>query len=182
MSRKKPYTTGEKSFTRIEYNKLLAVCNTLEDEIMLKLGVELGLRRSDMAALLISNVDFEESKLKYVEKKKGNRIMTVFLSPPLIQLLQKYLNSLPKRQKKVFTCGGRQLYNRLNDLCLKAEIPKRPIHALRATCIKFHQAAGWSITEVAKLIGDSPKVVELHYATPSEDEMRELTHTKNVIT
>lgn len=175
------YRTGEHSLTRKEYEKLLAACSSVENELMLKVAVGLGLRRYDLTHVMIADINLPEMEMSYHEKKKGNRIRTVFLSPRLIQIIVKYLKTIPKTQKKLFAFSDKTAYNRLQKLCDIALIPRRPFHALRATCIKFHQAAGWRDEETAELVGDTIRVIQEHYATPSRSEMREATDTTEVI-
>jgi len=89
---------------------------------------------------------------------------------------QEYLFSWGKNQY-----GDRTAYRRVQDLCDRAGIPRRPFHALRATCIKFAQIAGWSPEQVAELTGDTIRVIQEHYATPSKQEMCELVREKEIV-
>jgi len=177
--------TGEKSLTQKEYQKLLAVCNTLEEEVLLKISVSLGLRRRDVASVKIANIDLTEGKVTYYEDKK-DRDRTVPLDPDLTQLLRKYVSTLPKNQAFLFRWGkgkygDRTAHRRLTALCDRAGVPRRPFHALRATCIKFKQADGWPVEATAKLIGDTIAVVQEHYSTPSDAELSELMKEKEGI-
>lgn len=100
----------------------------------------------------------------------------------MMQLLVKYRNSLGKEiGKEVLPFCGRTAHYRLQRLCIKAGIPKRPFHALRATCIKFCQAAGWSVEATAKHVGDTILVIQEHYTTPSQSEMKEFAQGKPII-
>ena len=54
----------------------------------------------------------------------------------------------------------------------KANIPTRPFHALRATCIKLHQAAGLTPEQTQRIVNDSLRVIQQHYTTPSDEEMK----------
>lgn len=180
-----PSRTGEKSLTPKEYQKILAVCNTLEEEVLMKMAVGLGLRRRDIASVKISNIDLNEGKLTFHENKK-NRDRTIPIGPDLTQLLRKYISSLPKIQEFLFRWGkgrygDRTAHRRLTSLCDRAGIPRRPFHALRATCIKFKQSEGWPVEATAKLIGDTIAVVQEHYATPSDTELSELMREKEAI-
>ena len=172
--------TGETALTRGEYEKLLRVCNTLEEELLLKIGVSLGLRRGDMSHLRITDIDFMESTLSYYEEKK-DRIRTVPIGNNLKQLLTKYVHTIPKTQETIFPFSDRTAHRRFWGLCDRAGIKRRPIHALRATCIKFCQAAGWTPEQVSELTGDTIRVIQEHYATPSKAEMSEVMVEKEVI-
>lgn len=179
-SNRTPYRTGEKALTPREYEKLLEVCNTLEDEVMLKLAVELGLRRVDIANVKINDVDLRNNTISYYEHKK-DRTRTVPIGPKLAQLLRKYINTLPKGQKKLLNFSDRTAHRRLQALCERAGVSKRPFHALRATCIKFCQRNGWTPEQTAELVGDTLLVIQRHYSVPSFDEMKEVMEEKEVI-
>lgn len=174
------YTSGEYALTPKEYQKIINVCNTLEDEVMIKLAVGCGLRRADITKAKIKDIDWTNKRLSFYEHKKS-RIWIVPLGPNLIQLLQKYVRTLPKNQKEILKIEGRQAYNRLQKLCDVAGIPRRPFHALRATCIKRCQAAGWTPEQVSALTGDTIRVIQQHYLTPSIQEMAEVVNEKEII-
>ena len=175
-----PYRTGEFALTRKEYEKLIAACVNQEDRVMIMIGVSLGLRRSDLVRLRWADVDYEKAELHYREKKKGDRLRTVPIGPRLMQEL-KILQSAQKKQQTVLSFRDRQAYTRFNRVCEIAGIPKRPIHALRATAIKFMQAAGWSPEEVAEITGDTIRTIQEHYLTPSRSELAEAAREREVL-
>jgi integrase len=180
MMNKQRYRTGEKALTRKEYEKVLSVCGTLEDRVMVMLAVSLGLRRSDLVRVRVGNVDFTNHQITYLEKKKGDRVRVVFIGPKLEQEIRMLIQTLPKGQDTLFSFKDRQAYNRFATLCEKAGIGSRPFHALRATCIKFCQLSGWSPEQVSELTGDTIEVIQAHYLTPSQAEMGETMRTKEV--
>ena len=176
-----PYRTGEWALTRGEYNRLLAACGTQQDRVLIMMGVALGLRRSDLVRVRWSDIDFARSEIHYREKKKGDRLRTVPIGPKLQQELMILRNSTPKNQTTVFSFGDRQAYTRFNRVCDLAGIERRPIHALRATAIKFMQAAGWSPEQVAEMTGDTIRTIQEHYLTPSRSELAEAARDKEVV-
>jgi integrase len=174
------YRTGEKALTRKEYDRVLEVCGVLEDRVMVMLAVSLGLRRGDLVRVRVANVDFHNHQLTYLEKKKGDRVRVVPIGPKLEQEIRMLIGTLPKGQDTLFSFKDRQAYNRFNTLCEKAGIGPRPFHALRATCIKFCQLSGWSPEQVSELTGDTIEVIQAHYLTPSQAEMKETMNKKEV--
>jgi integrase len=169
--RKERYKSGEKALTRKEYDKLLAVIDNIEDEVLIKLAVSTGLRREDLTALKIADIDFDQGRLTFYEAKK-RRNRTIDIEPAVVLLIRKFLKTFEKREL-LFSFTGRTAYNHLNHWCVIANIPTRPFHALRATCVKFGQQAGRSPEAMAKLLGDTMEVIQIHYSTPSADEMAE---------
>ena len=173
--------SGEKALKHKEYEKLISVIDRLDDEVCIKLAVSIGARREDLANIKVKDIDLDELKLSFHEKKK-RRIHTVPLSPEMARMIKVLLHSKGKNQTEdLFPYSGRTMYDRLQKYCDKADIPRRPFHALRATCIKRCQAAGWSPEQVAKLVGDTIAVIQEHYAWPSSSEMQEVAADKPVI-
>jgi integrase len=164
-----------RALSESEYKLMLTKCNTLEDEILIRLAVENGLRRIDISKVELGNVQGE--KLIYFEHKK-RRSLSVPLSPGLAQRIEQYKKTLPKNTKYLFSWGksphgDSTAWRRFQKLCELTGIDGRPFHCLRGTCIKLLQKKGWSLNEVAKLIGDDPATVQLYYATTSDFEIAE---------
>jgi integrase len=180
VTKKERYRTGEKALTRKEYDAVLSVCGSLEDRVMMMLAVSLGLRRGDLVRVRVANVDFHNHQITYLEKKKGDRVRVVPIGPNLEQEIRMLIGTIPKGQDTLFSFKDRQAYNRFATLCDRSGIGPHPFHALRATCIKFCQAGGWSPEQVSELTGDTIEVIQAHYLTPSQAEMRETMNKKEV--
>jgi len=171
--------SGEQALTKSEWEKLKGVINSFEDELLIKLAISTGIRREDIVSIKIQNISIPDATLIFHESKK-NRDRTIALSPEICQLISKYLKTIPKREY-LFDFTGRTAWNKLDRLCKSAKISPRPFHALRATCVKFCQIAGWKPEEVSKLTGDTIRVIQEHYATPSDSEMKEVTNNRMII-
>lgn len=175
----KPYRTGEWALTDKQYEGILDACGSVEDECLIKFTVSTGLRRADVVRVERQNI--RNGKVTYSEKKKGGRIREIYIGPKLQQVLSKYEKTLPKDQKLLFGFSERTAYNRLQYLCDISGIDRRPFHALRATCIKRCQKAGWTPEQVVDLTGDTLRVIQEHYAIPSGEEMREVSAKKEIV-
>ncbi|MCJ7761344.1 site-specific integrase [Candidatus Bathyarchaeota archaeon] len=173
------YRSGEKALTKKDYEKLLEVIDNIEDELLIKLAIATGIRREDLVHIRIANISLEDQTLTYHEQKK-DRERTISITSDIVLLIKKFLKTISKRQL-LFSFSGRTAYRHLNTFCVLAGIPERPFHALRATCVKFCQSAGWTPEQVSSLTGDSIRTIEQHYSVPSFDEMREVTSAKPII-
>ncbi len=172
------YKSGEKALSRKEYEKLISVIDNTEDELLIKFAVSTGLRREDLCAVRLGNIDLENGTLTFHEKKK--RIdRTIYLNTDVVLLIKKFVGN--QKRERLFRFTGRSAYRHFNRWCVVAGIPERPFHSLRATCIKFCQQAGWMPEQVSKLTGDSIRVIQEHYLTPSDGDMREVVRTKSTI-
>ena len=176
------YKTGEKALSHEEYSKLLAVITDIQDELMIRLGVNSGLRREDLCNVKCDNINLKDQTLRFYEAKKRIE-RNIDLSSDICALIQKFYNTLDKndlrKREYLFDYVGRTAYRHFDTWCKAAMIPTRPIHALRGTCIKFAHDAGWSDMAIAKLTGDKIKTIQEHYMTPSIDEMRQLKRDKS---
>ena len=198
MIHNKRYTTGEDALTHKEWEKIIAVVDNLEDEVLMRLTVAKGFRREDIGhgtikrrrkgkvvhittGIKIDNIRFDEKILIFYESKK-DRIWNVALNDADIVLITKLIKSRGHKQSDfLITYSGRTAHRRLQQYCDKAGIRRRPFHALRATCIKFCKDAGWTEEQVSKHTGDTIAVIQTHYRTPSTDEMTELAEEKAII-
>jgi len=189
------YTSGEKALTHEEYNKLLKVITDIEDELMIRLCVATGLRREDLCNIECDNLKLKEKTLLFHEQKKDRRVRnkdktytgeviemwrTIDIPNDIIVLINKFYNSLNKatlkKRKYVFSYVGRTAHRQFWAWCDVAGIERRPIHALRATCIKFAHEAGWKDEAISKLTGDKIATIQAHYMTPSTEEMKQITN------
>jgi len=193
---RKGSTSGELALTPDAIEKLLSVVTDLNDLALLQLAVSTGMRREDIIHVLTKDVDFDKGKVTYYEKKK-KKIRTVKLPQTVLNTL-KMLITINKREEFLFPSNygktikkptkkwknhisSRTAYNILNKYLEKAKLPKRPFHALRATCAKLCQKKGWTVEETAKHIGDTVETTQQHYTTPSESEMDEVMEKKPLL-
>jgi integrase len=175
------YTVGKDALTPKEYTSLCDACDSLVDEVLLKFTVSTGMRREDVVNVEWQNIDLLSGAVTFSEKKKRGRIRTIHIGEKLRMLLIKYRKTCKSNQKFLFDFCGRTAYNKLQRLCDIAGIRRRPFHALRATSVKRCQATGWTPEQVCELTGDSLRVVQEHYATPSSSEMREVALEREIV-
>lgn len=168
--------TGDVALSREEYNKLIAAATTLQDRLMLMIGVSLGLRRSDLSRVRLENINFDRHELTYLEKKKGNRARTVPIPPKLETEFKLYMSEQKRKTGPIFDVSDRQLWNRFAAICDAAGVARRPVHALRSTCVAFLMDANFSVAEAAKILGDNESTVFKHYISQTSsylnDKMR----------
>ena len=177
--------SGEYALTETQVKNLLSVVGRIDHEVLLRIAIELGLRRADVVALEQKNIDFEKQVILFNETKKGSKIHQVPISVSLNKLIKQYLNVVGKN-KWLFPSShspkkhisSKTAWNILNKYLIRANITQRPFHALRATCIKLCQKKGWSIEQVMKLTNDTFRTIKEHYDVPGEEEMLEVAKNK----
>ena len=173
ISQSGKYRTGQDSLTKTEYALLLEKINNYEDEVLIRLTVATGMRREDVVNVNVADIDLAEGKLSFYEHKK-RKIHTVYIPDGVVQVIEKYLRTLPKKQKKLLDLCSRTAYNRFQSCLVRAGLRRRPFHALRATCIKFCQAEGWTAEQTARHVDDRISTIQKHYTVPSEGEMKDI--------
>jgi integrase len=188
------YKTGEYALTEDELRRVLLSCNTIEEKILIMVGVATGCRRSDLVQIERRNVDLDHNTLTYIEKKKGSRSKTINFGSKLEHELRMYLNTKEmKKSKWLFptkykngelNVGGhissRTVWNIFNKVLENANISPRPVHALRATFVKQAIVKGWTMLQIAQHLGDTVDTIEKYYAVPSLGEMSEVARNKEV--
>lgn len=180
-------TSGEEALTYSQVQTLLSRTDiSLFDEALLRLALDGGLRRIDCVRVRCANLNVQDNHLIYWEQKK-RRNWQCFLEPPTVKALSQLIAS--SNSEWMFPASNprrpisdRTAYNILHNNLKACGLPMRPFHALRATCIKLKQAAGWPPEMTARHTGDTIRVIQQHYLTPSLEEMRERVGETRIFT
>lgn len=161
-----------------EVDQLLRSIRVLEDEVLLRLAIAAGMRREDIVAVKLQDMDLEKGIVRYWESKK-RRPWKAWVGQESLRVFAQYMEILPKGGPWLFPSpwnpkkhmSSRTAYNILQRWLKAAGLRPRPFHALRATCIKLAQKRGLTIEQVMAQTGDSFRTIKEHYDTPSDDEM-----------
>lgn len=184
-------TTGEHSLTEGQVRDLIGNCPHLERAALFSLAVATGMRRSDIVRVRREDLDLDNLRVSYREKKKGDRIRSVTVPSRTVTVLRRWLNSSTSSSEFVFPAkysssksghvSGRTAYNWFQEELERNDLDQRPFHALRSTCVKLCQSKGWTVAETAKHIGDREDTIQKHYSTPSDEEMRQVAMEKELL-
>ena len=170
----------KESLTFEELQRVLSVCETLEDKALIELAVTTGIRREDIVNIELSNIDLERRTLTFWEEKK-DRWWVVALEPEVAQTLQMFINQNPNR-KLLFEFSGRTAYNKFQALLKKAGIKKHlAFHALRRTFIRLSKRMGRDIRFVMDQTGDTARVIIEEYEGYDVDELAEMMEKDGII-
>lgn len=177
--------SGEFALSETQVKKLLSIVGRIDHQLLLRIAIELGLRRADVVAIKQENIDLDEKWLSFEEIKKQSRIHRVPLSDSLALLFEQHIYItgknewlFPSSHNMRKHISSKTAWNTLNKYLIKANLPQRPFHSLRATCIKLCQRRGWNIGQVMKLTNDTFRVIKEHYDVPGEEEMLEAAKSK----
>lgn len=187
---------GKFSLNEAQIGQLYSVITVLRDLALIKLAIMTGMRREDIVAIELKDINWSTGEIRFYEQKK-NRPWSAYANPDTLNVLTMYVNTLDKRERFLFPgrheskgqqfskahLTGRAAYDILQHWLIAAglqeKLPgggyeKRPFHALRSTCIKLLQKKGWTTEQLMRQTGDSLEVIELHYTVPTDSEMVEL--------
>ncbi len=180
--------SGQWALTPAEAELLFSVITHLENEALLSLAIATGMRREDIVAVKLQDLDLEAGLVRFWESKK-RRSWRAWVGGHTAKILAQHIRKLPRGTPWLFPSpwdpkehlSSRQAYNILQKWLRKAGLKERPFHALRATCVKVAQKRGWSIEQVMAQTGDSFRTIKEHYDTPSDDEMAQAAMERPII-
>ena len=172
------------------YIRLLLACRTTEQTCLIGIACEMGLRRDDIIAIEVLNIDKTNKQLTFMEHKKG-RMRAMPIPDQQFQDITKHLNTFKKEPKFLFPAkrndsktghmSGMEAWRILQALLKQADIPApvdrkdRPFHALRGTCYKLRQNRDkWTVNQAAAWLGDSPQTAIMHYGKTTDAELETL--------
>jgi len=182
----KGVTSGELALTSKEIQLVYAQLKTIRDEVLIKLAVSTGMRRSDIVRVQRECIDLTNLRITYLEQKKGNRPHSVPISATMARLISMHIKtsrkskylfaSAHKNDNRLGHINGKTAWNVFNRALVDAGLQKRKFHSLRGTAVKNAQRNNWRPEQTAKLINDKVTTVLKHYSTPSRDEMDEISN------
>jgi len=158
-------TNGKYSLTPIEVKKLIYHCETLRERIIIRLMVHCGLRREEVASLLIEKIDWSRNRISFIGKGRLAGIVPV--PPDLMQDLKFYIANrhsgflFPAKKRKNAPLTNVQINRIVAEIGrragLKSPNPKSTTgninpHLLRHTFSRLCKDAGLSIEEVQGLV------------------------------
>jgi len=155
--------------------KLLTVCDTPLDRIIVELLSQTGLRVSEACQLTLSDVDLDKGFLT-VKLAKWGKTRRVGLTQRVQVAIQQYLSHRPKgtSQRLLLTHHGRSVERhgvrtRLEKLGLRIGIPVTP-HALRRAFVTLNANKGRPLVMLQIACGHSDIATTRSYCLTSEDE------------
>ena len=171
---------------------MLEAAEDFESEALLRTAISTGVRREDLVRIRMEGVDLEAGRIRFYESKK-RRWHEVSVGGETLPALRKWVAGLPSSSTWLFPSShgpvGRKSGHRVRSVGIQrppasaqrglprtAPIPRSP-GDVRQLC----QRRGWSVEQVARLTGDSIRVVQLHYSTPSRAEMGQVAREKPLL-
>lgn len=177
---------------RIEAVKKILRSNNLRDYALFTLGINSGLRISDLLKLRVSDVMDDKGKLRdriTIREQKTSKAKEFPFGETTRKALKEYLDSFEhgpnmvlfpsKKGKGALT--RQQAYNIINEAA-KAVGIKEPVgtHTLRKTFGYWAYQSGVDITRIQKLLNHSSPSVTLAYIGITQEELDNVYLTLNL--
>lgn len=168
---------------KIEAMKKILRASTLRNELLFVLGINTGLRISDILALNIADVSTVD-RLE-LREKKTNKKRTIALTKKTCRLIERYLHKErpgAKAQEPLFRSqkGGKAIsrqhaYDILNEAARAVGITERiGTHSLRKTFGYFAYKQGVDLAMIQKLLNHSSQTETLRYIGITQEQMDEV--------
>lgn len=169
-----------RALTEAEIRILLSTIENIRDDALIRLGLSVGLRVSEVVSIRTSEIDFDRGLIKIWDEKKDR---WRFIMPTLEAMgtIRKYLNSLPKQSQYLFPFSVKTAERIIQKYSRGALGFMISWHALRTTYVSRSVELEQSPTVVMANTGDSPATILEYYAKLPEVVMRRFVEGKPVI-
>ncbi|PMC34558.1 site-specific integrase [Bacillus sp. UMB0899] len=172
---------------KIEAMKKILRASTLRNELLFVLGINTGLRISDILALNVADVRTKKGVVDRLELRehKTKKKRTIALNKKTAKLIERYLyNERPEASfdEPLFLSqkGGRAIsrqhaYDILNNAARSVGITERiGTHSLRKTFGYFAYKQGIDLAMIQKLLNHSSQTETLRYIGITQEQMDEV--------
>jgi integrase len=166
--------------TEAQIRVLLSSIENIRDDALIRLGLSVGLRVSEVVSIRTSEIDFDRGLIKIWDEKKDR---WRFIMPTLetMSAIKKYLNSLPKHPQYLFHLSTKTVERTIQAYSKKAIGFVISWHSLRTTYVSRSVELEQSPAVVMANTGDSPATILKYYTKLPEVVLRRFVEGKPVI-
>jgi integrase len=159
---------------------LLNAIDDIRDDALIRLGLSVGLRVSEVVGIRTSEVDFERGLIKIWDEKK-DKWRLIMPTHEALGAIRKYLNSLDKQPKTLFPISAKTVERIIQGYSKQVLGFTISWHSLRTTYVTRSVELEQSPSVVMANTGDSPATILKYYAKLTEVVMRRFVENKPVI-
>jgi len=159
---------------------LLSSIENIRDDALTRLGLSVGLRVSEIVTIRTSEIDFDRGLIRIWDEKK-DKWRLVMPTLEAMSAIKKYLNSLPKQPRYLFSVTAKTVERIIQRYTKKALEVMISWHSLRTTYVSRSVELEQSPAVVMTNTGDSPATILKYYAKLPEVVMRRFVEGKSVI-
>ena len=165
--------------------ELLAAIDSVRDDAMIRLGLSVGLRVSEVVTILPTNIDFERGTIWIWDKKKSRNDKEewrlVYPTVETMSAIRRYLNTLEEQSQFVFPISEKTAERVIQKYSTQALGFTISWHSLRTTYITRSSTLGQNLAVVMTNTGDRAVTILRYYTKLPEETMKRFVQEKPVI-
>jgi len=169
-----------RALTEAQIRNLLSAIENIRDDALIRLGLSVGLRVSEVVTIRTSEIDFDRGLIKTWDEKK-DKWRSIMPTTEAMGALKKYLNSLPKPPQYLFPMAAKTVERMIQGYSKRALGFAISWHSLRTTYVSRSVELEQSPVVVMANTGDSPATILKYYAKLPEIVLRRFVDGKPVI-
>ncbi len=159
---------------------LLAAIEDIRDDALIRLGLSVGLRVSEVVTIRTSEIEFDRGLIKIWDEKK-DKWRLVMPTLETISAIKKYLNSLSKEPQYLFPFSAKTVERIIQGYSQRVLGFIISWHSLRTTYVSRSVELEQSPAVVMLNTGDSPATILKYYTKLPEVVMRRFVEGKPII-
>jgi len=169
-----------RALTEAQIRLLLSSIENIRDDALIRLGLSVGLRVSEVVSIRTSEIDFDRCLIQVWDEKK-DQWRTVWPTTETISAIRKYMNSLPKTPQYLFPISAKTVERTIQKYSKRALGFAVSWHSLRTTYVSRSVELEQSPAVVMVNTGDSPATILKYYTKLPEVVLRRFVESKPVI-
>lgn len=169
-----------RALTEAELRRLLASLDNIRDDALIRLGLSVGLRVSEVISIRTSEIDFDRGLIQIWDEKK-DRWRHVMPTLETMGVIRRYLNSLDRPGQYLFPLSAKTVERIIQRAASRALGFVISWHSLRTTYVSRSVELEQSPAVVMINTGDSPATILKYYTRLPEVMMRRFVQDKPVI-
>jgi integrase len=166
--------------TEAQIRLLLASLDDIRDDALIRLGLSVGMRVSEVVTIRTSEIDFDQGLIKIWDEKK-DRWRLVMPTLEAMSAIKKYLNTLKRQPQYLFPMTTKTIERIIQRYSKKALGFVISWHSLRTTYVSRSVELEQSPAVVMANTGDSPATILKYYTKLPQVVMRRFVEGKPVI-
>lgn len=158
-------TKSVKFWTLEEYRKVISHVDDYSAKIAIETLFYSGMRRGELLALTLKDLDFENNQIEITESKTINGVRTITMPPAVMADIKAYTKKIYKIKPddSVFHFTETLIRNHLRKARTEAGVKHIRIHDLRHSHVSLLIELGFSPHLIAERIGDTVQMVNNIY-------------------
>ena len=180
LSIKKRKRHPNRALTEAQIRLLLSEVENIRDDALIRLGLSIGLRVSEVVGIRTSEIDFERGLINIWDEKK-DKWRLVMPTIETMGTIKRYLNSQTKKPKLLFPISKMTVERVIQKYSRQALGFVISWHSLRTTYVSRSVELEQSPALVMINTGNSPATILKYYTKLPEVVMRRFTESKPVI-